>query len=130
DAGIFEMQDAGEGAQQRGLTEPGDAFEQDVAAGQEADQDAFDNVILSDDDFADLLTDLVELRGCGVEGIVGGHVLILDGCGKGIGSKGVKEFREAVYFTDRICAVWWRPCQAYRAMFLSRIIGPSSGCTK
>ena len=63
DARILEMQHAAEGAQQRGLAEAGHAFEQNVAAGEQADQDAIDDVLLADDDLADFLAHLIEMTG-------------------------------------------------------------------
>jgi hypothetical protein len=40
-----------------------DAFQEDVAASEEADEDAVDDLGLANDDFADLLADSGELRG-------------------------------------------------------------------
>ena len=39
------------------LPETGNAFEQDVAAGEEADEDAIDHILLADDDFGDFAAD-------------------------------------------------------------------------
>ena len=64
-------------AQQRGLAQPGNAFEQHVAAGQQADQDAFDDVVLADDDLADFLAHLIEMTGGELECRLGTHVFIL-----------------------------------------------------
>ena len=58
-----------------------------MATGQHADQDAVDYVLLSNDDFADFVSDLIELGSGGLEGGGGGHVLILDGR-KGLGFRG------------------------------------------
>ena len=44
------------------LGEAGDALDQDVAAGEQADQDALDHVGLADDDLADLGQQLVDER--------------------------------------------------------------------
>ena len=55
-----EAQDGGEGAEECGLAETGDAFEKDVAAGEEADQDAIDDVLLADDAFRYFRADAVE----------------------------------------------------------------------
>ena len=71
------MQHAGERAQQRGLAEARHAFEQHVAAGQQTDQNAIDHVLLADDDFADFITDPVELRGSELESGIGLHRIIL-----------------------------------------------------
>ena len=53
DAGEVGLDGAGEGADGEGFGEAGDAFEQDVAVGEQADEEAFDEVLLADDDFAD-----------------------------------------------------------------------------
>jgi hypothetical protein len=34
-----------------------------MAAGEQTDENAVDHILLADDDFADLLADLVQLRG-------------------------------------------------------------------
>ena len=57
DAGIFQVQGPREGAQKGGFAQARNAFEQHVAAGQQADQDAFDDVVLSDNDFGDFAAD-------------------------------------------------------------------------
>ncbi len=51
---------AREGSQQRGLAEAGNAFQQHMAAGEQTDQDAFDDVILADDNFGDFAADSIE----------------------------------------------------------------------
>ncbi len=52
------MQHAAERAQQRGLAESRHSFEQHVAAGQQTDQHAVDDVLLANDDLADFLAHL------------------------------------------------------------------------
>ena len=42
------------------LAEPGDAFEENVSARKQADQDAFDDIVLADDDFGDFVSNLIE----------------------------------------------------------------------
>ncbi len=76
-ARILQMQDAAERAQQGGLAEAGHAFEQNMAAGEQADQDAIDHVLLADDDLADFLAHLIEMTGGELECRLGTHVLIL-----------------------------------------------------
>ena len=44
---------AGQGLDGKGFGQAGHAFEQDVAVGQQADDQAFDQIILADDDLAD-----------------------------------------------------------------------------
>ena len=68
---------AAERPQQGGLAEPGHAFEQNVAAGQQTDQDAVDDVLLADDDLADFLAHLIEMTGGELKCGLGTHVLIL-----------------------------------------------------
>ena len=50
-------QDVGEGLDGQRLGQAGDALEQDVAAGQEADEDALEHLVLADDDPSDLEQD-------------------------------------------------------------------------
>ena len=56
------MQNARQSPQQSRFAESRNALEQDVAAGQEADQDAIDHILLADDDLADLLADTIQSR--------------------------------------------------------------------
>jgi hypothetical protein len=62
-ARILEMQHAAEGSQQRGLAKARDAFQQNVAASQETNQDTVDNVLLADNDLANFLAHLIEMTG-------------------------------------------------------------------
>jgi hypothetical protein len=57
DAGVFQVQDSGKGPQQGGFAQPGDAFEQHVSAGEQADDNAIHHFLLTDDDFGDFLAD-------------------------------------------------------------------------
>ena len=61
-------EDVREGLDRQGLGEAGDALEQDVSAGQQADEDAFEHRVLADDDAADLEEDRFGRR-AGVVGI-------------------------------------------------------------
>ena len=54
DALILHAEDAGEGLGQRGLGDAGHAFEQDVAAGQQGDEELMRDRLHADDDAADL----------------------------------------------------------------------------
>ena len=56
----FSCKRARQGAQQRGLAQARHAFEQHVAAGEQADQHAVDDVVLADDDFGDFAADGVQ----------------------------------------------------------------------
>jgi hypothetical protein len=71
------MQDAAERSKQGGFAEAGHAFEQDVAAGEEADEDAIDHLLLADDDLADFVAHLIEVAGGELESGVGPHLFIL-----------------------------------------------------
>ena len=53
DARILQLQGARQRAQQGGFAEARHAFQQHVAGSQQADQDAFDHVVLADNDFGD-----------------------------------------------------------------------------
>ena len=75
DARILQVQHARQRAQQRGLAQAGNAFEQHVAAGEQADQHAVDHVRLADDDLADLLPDEVKLSHTLLQSILVSHVL-------------------------------------------------------
>ena len=54
DAGEGELEALREGLDQECLAEPGDAFQQHVTAREEADQHLADDVVVADDDLADL----------------------------------------------------------------------------
>ena len=56
DALKLSLDGAGEGADGEGFCEPWDAFEEDVAVAKEADEEAVDEVALTDDDAANFLT--------------------------------------------------------------------------
>ena len=73
DAGVAQAQGAREGAQQRGLAEAGDAFQQHVAGREQADQNAIDDALLADDDFGDFVADLVEFGDRRARGGFNGH---------------------------------------------------------
>ena len=64
DARIFQLQHARQRAQQRGLAQAGNAFEQNVAAREQAGENAVDHFLLADDDFPDLVANFLELA-CG-----------------------------------------------------------------
>ena len=48
-----------------------------MAAGEEADEDAIDHMLLADDNFADFLAHLIEMTGGELNCGLGGHNLIL-----------------------------------------------------
>lgn len=78
------MKHAGERPQERGLTQTGYAFEQDMSSGNHADQNPVDDFGLADDDFADLFTDLVQmLHGLAERGVCE-HLIILWQPGRGM----------------------------------------------
>ncbi len=56
----LQVQHARQRAQQRGLAQAGHAFEQHVAAGEQADEHAVDDVLLPDDDLGDLTADRLQ----------------------------------------------------------------------
>jgi hypothetical protein len=106
DARIFEVQDAAERSEQRGFAEAGYAFEQNVAAGEEADEDAIDHLLLADDDFADLIAHLIEVAGGELEGRAGMHLFILTvrGVGREMGERRALECRDdsVPFFTEEM----------------------------
>ncbi len=72
DAPEVEREGAGKGADEEGFTEAGDAFKQRMPVTEEADEDAVDDVFLSDDNAPDLLAD---------GGVIGAEII----CGLGGG---------------------------------------------
>jgi hypothetical protein len=68
---------AGQGAEQCGFAESGDAFEEHVAACQKADHDSVDDFLLADDDFGDFLADAVEFGRCLGETFLNTHDTIV-----------------------------------------------------
>ena len=60
DARVLQLQRARQRAQQRGLAQARNAFEQHVSAGEQADEHAFDHVVLAYDDFGDFPADGVQ----------------------------------------------------------------------
>ena len=59
DALVLRAQDAGEGFRQRRLGHAGDAFEQDMAAGEKGDHELLGDFLHADDDPADLGDDAI-----------------------------------------------------------------------
>jgi hypothetical protein len=74
---IFQVKDMAQGSQQCGLAESGDAFQQDVAAGEQADEHAIHDALLADDNFANFLAHLVKVTGSLLDCGVRTHDLIL-----------------------------------------------------
>ncbi len=74
----IEIEDFGQGADQQGFGQAGDADKQAMAAGEQRDQDFLDHLILADDDLADLVEHPVPL---GRELFDLGDLLLLDLCG-------------------------------------------------
>ena len=60
DAAVGSAQHTGQGLDGQRLGQAGDAFEQDVASGQKADQQALEHRVLADDDALDLVQSLLE----------------------------------------------------------------------
>ena len=63
DAGELDMESVGQGAHQQRLAEAGNALEQDVAVGEQADDRTVDHLLLADDDVADFAVQLAALFG-------------------------------------------------------------------
>jgi len=57
DAAKLEVQRLGQGPHEQGLPDAGDAFENRVAVGQKTDKDAFEDLLVADNDAADLVSD-------------------------------------------------------------------------
>jgi hypothetical protein len=57
------MEHAAQRPKQGGFAEARDPLQQNVASRQQADEDAIDHMLLTDDDFADFLAHLVEVTG-------------------------------------------------------------------
>ena len=69
------MQRFGERADEKGLGETGDAHEKAVPPGQQAEHELLDDIILPDDDFVELASELIEGGSQRVDGIdiIGGQ---------------------------------------------------------
>jgi hypothetical protein len=63
DAGIPEVENSGKGADEGSFSESRNSFEQNVTAGNHADQNRLDHICLADYDFADLFPDASEISG-------------------------------------------------------------------
>ena len=77
DAVEVQIEHLTQGPHQQRLAQTGDAFQQGMAADEQAGQDAVDDIGVPDDDLADFLEDLLvflaELLYLGLEFIYGGH---------------------------------------------------------
>jgi hypothetical protein len=71
------MEDAAQSPQQGGFAETRNAFEQNVAACEEAYEDAINHMLLADDNFADFFAHLLKMTGGELNWGLGGHDLIL-----------------------------------------------------
>ena len=71
------MKHARKRAQESGLAQSGNAFQQNMAAREQAGQDAFDHVMLADDDLSDLFTNAFQLRCSKFESGIRLHQIIL-----------------------------------------------------
>ncbi len=78
DARVADAERAREGAEQSGLAESGDAFEQDMSGGEQADENAIDHALLADDDFADFVAYFVEFRDRRIDGGFRCHSLMIE----------------------------------------------------
>src|SRR6478672_10479079 len=71
------MQRARQRTQKRGLAQPRHAFQKYVSTGKETDQDAFDDIVLADNDFGDFAANLIESVDCCLERRFGCHDIIV-----------------------------------------------------
>ena len=78
DARVFQLQRARQGAEEGSLAEARNAFEQDMPGGEEADEDAFDDVVLADNDFGDFSSNARQTFDGHIEGRFGSHLLIVE----------------------------------------------------
>ena len=60
DARILQLQRAGQGAEESGLAQAGNTFEQHVSAGKQADEHALDYIVLPYDDLGDFAANSIE----------------------------------------------------------------------
>ena len=77
DARIPEAEGASQSAQKGGFSKARHAFEQHVAAREQADQNAIDHTLLTHDDFADFRTNEVQFGDCGANARIRNHASIL-----------------------------------------------------
>ena len=75
DARILQFQHARQRAQESGLAQSGNAFEQDVTSREQADEHAIHDVLLANDDLADLASNFGELGGGKFESCVRLHAI-------------------------------------------------------
>ena len=66
-----EAEEAAEGAHEFGFAQAGQAFEEEVAAGEHAGEHVFDEGLLSEEDLAEVVADPVEGVAGGVEFVFG-----------------------------------------------------------
>ncbi len=84
DSGIFQLQSPRQSAEQRGFAQPGNAFQKHMPGGQQANQDAFHDIVLPHDDFGDLPANRIEALDGELECRFGSHVLIVEHDGRHI----------------------------------------------
>ncbi|MFT6863636.1 MAG: hypothetical protein ACJAVK_002197, partial [Akkermansiaceae bacterium] len=78
DALEVEMEGLGDGVDEEGLGESGHAFEEEVPGGQEGDDGALDDDILTDDDLANAIADVLDVGGgFSGGGFISGHGLAM-----------------------------------------------------
>ena len=75
DAAEIERERLTERTHEQGLTETGHAFEQAVAAGEQADQKLLDHVALTDDDLSDRFAQRAEFAELMLDGLFGDGVV-------------------------------------------------------
>jgi hypothetical protein len=71
------VKDAAQRSQQRRLSEPWNPLQENVAAAEQADENAVHDVLLANDDFADFAANLIQAVCCRLKICFGEHTLIL-----------------------------------------------------
>ena len=71
------MKDAAERSKQSGFAQAGNTLKKNMTAGEKADENAIDHLLLADDDLADFAAHLIEVAGGKLEWGVGSHLFIL-----------------------------------------------------
>jgi hypothetical protein len=88
DARILQVKDPAQGSEQRSLAKTRHTFEQHMSAGKKTDEYSIDHVLLADDYFAYLTTNLIQVAGGELEGRVRMHLIILSGeSGRSLGRR-------------------------------------------
>ncbi len=92
DARVFQVQDARQGPQQRGLAQAGHTLEEHVSAREQTNEDSVDDILLTNNDLADFRADAVKLRRGKLESGIGLHGSILSQAYEAAAARGILDW--------------------------------------